>query len=110
MTDLEMTRLCAEAMKYEVFSTYVFADPAKSPHPNARCIWVREFHDPYDPLHDDPQAMELVKRFPRDCFLAFGAHCDEVGWEPLGLSLNRAIVECVAKLQSSKKMQKAKNK
>ena len=109
MTDLEMTRLCAEALGYFPIASAMQARGETEPK-----YWRygnREIAmSAYDPLHNDAQAMELVKRFPRDCFLAFGAHCDEVGWEPLGLSLNRAIVECVAKLQSSKNMQKAKAK
>jgi len=65
----------------------------------------------YDPLTDDAQAMALVKRFwlePR-----YNEHRDVPAWmvtpsykaEPCVIStdLNRAIVECVAKMQADNK-------
>ena len=55
MTDLEMTKLCAEAMGIKASD------------------WDNEYHGsippakpPYDPLLDDAQAMALVKRFCLD--------------------------------------------
>jgi hypothetical protein len=84
MTDPEMTKLCAKAMD---------VDPA----------W------PWRPLHDDAQAMTLVKKHqlrvhppeingsPRWWVLnneeTHGAESDD---------LNRAIVKCVAKMQAAK--------
>ena len=83
MTDLEMTRLCAEAMP--------------------------EWHpDSADPLHDDAQAMALVKKFhlyidgllTHDWTVALtrGAF----SYEALHKDLNRAIVEVIAKMQAGK--------
>ena len=69
----------------------------------------REVYD-YDPLHDDAQAMALVKRFK----LWTGYDDTDNGWKVrpwpylpnddgpygLGFDLNRAIVECVAQMQA----------
>jgi hypothetical protein len=96
MNDLELTYLCAEAMGF---------DPA---HYNDT------FHYPngsvFDPLHNDAQAMALVTKFE----LHLGYY--ENGWlvtkfglpvfresrtervETFNTNLNRAIVECVAKI------------
>ncbi len=94
MTDLEMTKLCAEAMGYEVLQKY-------PPHPSITAcplegyingIWSR-----YEPFVNDAQAMALVKKFHlqinwKGCWPAVGS------WEPVhGSDLNRAIVECAAK-------------
>jgi hypothetical protein len=99
MTDLEMTKLCAEAMGTP---PWVVGDQ----DPDSEWYW---------PLRHDRQAMALVKRFGLDIFAP--EECDE-GWgvtcqgdsvtrhfpnAPHGFSvtrpdLNRAIVECVAKM------------
>lgn len=96
MTDLEMTKLCAEAMG-----------------------WIekaRRYGMKIDPLHDDAQAMALVKKF----HISIGAPFpDTPQWEceiggrflPSGIKpfygwatkdLNRAIVMSVAKMQAYK--------
>jgi hypothetical protein len=92
MTDLEMTKLCAEAMGLK-------SRPTKHNDQD-----VLPMHDGYDPLHDDAQAMALVKEFNL-----------RIGWFPepgvagnwgaytYNADLNRAIVECVAKMQKEKK-------
>lgn len=87
MTDLEITKLCAEAMGYDK------TDP----------LGVALV---YDPLHDDAQAMAMVKKFKLDCF----ENLDEEGWivdagdgvHTKHIDLNRAICECVAKMQVTK--------
>jgi hypothetical protein len=107
MTDLEMTKLCAEAM-------------------GRRIEWIRGFdgavfvYDPqdpiiqedYDPLHDDAQVMALVKKFE----IAIWLGEDHVWFTSIEVSrppkewevrssnkaLNHAIVECVAKMQAAK--------
>lgn len=96
MTDLEMTRLCAEAMGdlclEHTEEGYLLSS-----------YWQRK----YDPIHDDAQAMALAKKFMLDVdFFSgtvsrdfsgeerFTTHSDE--------SINRAIVECVAKMQKAK--------
>ena len=104
MDDLEITRLCAEAMGLGpssdcVVSGVILKTP---PAPNT------SHH--YDPLHYDAQCMALVKRFrlrvnslkdvlwevetdPRDDLHQDVAHAD----------LNTAIVYCVAYMQAAKK-------
>jgi hypothetical protein len=81
MTDLELTKACVEV-----------------------------YFTGYDPLYNDAQAMALVKKFKLciDPFSEDGSNCWVV-WHPSkdvrnlgGLDLNRAIVECVAKLRSAK--------
>src|SRR5690348_14421110 len=59
MTDLEITRLCAEAMGYLV----EFA-PTELPIGIAMKGGGQASEDLYDPLHDDAQAMALVKKVP----------------------------------------------
>lgn len=90
MTDLEMTRLCAEAMELT---------------PLDRCDEFGD--DQYDPLTDDAQAMALVKRFGLDITrngptpedVAWFVDCGSIyAWEP---NLNRAIVTCVAQMQAN---------
>jgi hypothetical protein len=106
MTDLEMTKLCAEAMEepptlpgvssiWGVSITYV--------PENKTDVWIR---DSYRPLHDDAQAMALVKKFQPDIEAPFEGqpnwvvvHEDGSGASP---DLNRAICECVAKMQQAK--------
>ena len=100
MTDLEMTRLCAEAMGYYI----VYPDtclPLAVEERKGRNAML------YNPLHDDAQAMALVKKFN----LSVEVLSDETGvWMVVhpevgpfySHDLNRAIVECVAKMQESK--------
>ena len=99
MTDLEMTKLCAEAMGASS-DTEVVPDGDGG-------YWAL-----YNPLHDDAQAMALVKKFklalsaPSD-----GGHelwvCrkpwDHSGDYGFGVTPNRAIVESVAKMQANAK-------
>lgn len=96
MTDLEMTKLCAEAMGWNWKEHgSLFISSGTGP-------W-----EAYDPLHDDAQAMALVKKFdlmvspkllqrPR-WFVSDGT----LGRGGYSVDLNRAIVECVAKLQAA---------
>ena len=90
MNDLEMTKLCAEAMNLDVRVCEQFE---------------------YDPLHDDAQAMALVKKFCLDIecharnpiwtvIFDDNEHYSKVRECP---DLNRAIVECVAKLKANHK-------
>jgi hypothetical protein len=91
MTDLEMTKLCAEAMGISI-----------APWPNGGFRIVGQ-HRLYNPLHDDAQAMALVKRFKLQTlpnrahsgwWVAGGLPKDAIG----NPELNRAIVECVARM------------
>lgn len=111
MTDLEMTKLCADAMEigYKIIGDlYGDGDLLIAASPQG--------DDLFDPLRDDAQAMALVKRFhlavqppqfsrpPR-----WHVWIDvrgvgkslHIGVADV-LDLNRAIVECVAKMQASK--------
>jgi len=105
MTDLEMTRLCAEAMEPEFtgvgsssiwgYSTYWI---------NGEITKERFVRNTYDPLHDDAQAMALVKKF--DGVMLRNENnmyiCYLGPQKGRSDNLNRAIVECVAKMQKAK--------
>ncbi len=85
MNDLEITKLCAEAMGYTV-----------KPHPHrkfdSKYNWIVNGTN-WNPLINDAQAMALLKRFPIDCL---NAMCREGSKD-----FNRAICECVAKMATS---------
>lgn len=108
MTDLEITRLCAEAMGHTLVKEI-----------GIWCIPHPTWHDRdtsnksgalkvYDPLHDDAQAMALVKKLGLSLRLTDPDWWDV--WVPLhstayanNENLNRAICECVANMQKGKK-------
>jgi hypothetical protein len=106
MTDLEITRACAEAMGYEAKEWSIFTPSntiaARLPHSSR---W-----DEYNPLHDDAQAMALVKRFGLVCDPQHDGQdfAADPGWEVshpstgdelfISPDLNRAICEAVAKM------------
>lgn len=106
MTDLEMTKLCAEAMGLPLF----YPLGGESPHVRSLTNYDRDTSDErgplkhYWPLGNDAQAMTLVKRFKLECtspawadgnwVVAYGNQCV---WNKY---LNRAIVECVARMQA----------
>ena len=99
MTDLEMTRLCAESMgiTYRVHSGSIRI--WDTPRPSDGMIVSSK----YDPLHDDAQAMALVKKMD----VSVARHGDI--WCAVNLhsiaknaDLCRAIVECVAETQQAK--------
>ena len=96
MIDLEMTRLCAEAMGYTITEPSRLSAP--QPSPDAVRVFIgKKSAFWYRPLKDDAQAMALVKKFPMECSNVLEAFaCREVS------DLNRAIVECVAKMQQVK--------
>ncbi len=93
MTDLEITRLCAEAMNVKFWLA--------PDHPDCE----------YAPLHDDAQAMALVKKFNLELRFNSARVAGEC-WvvtpsyepEPFTYSdnLNRAICKCVAVMQKNK--------
>lgn len=101
MTDLEITKLCAEAMgKTIIWNDYLKLFQTGSGTNNTH-------H--FDPLHDDAQAMALVKKFK----IALGWN---PGWSAFDQSkgkwvyakdiddrenLNFAICLCVADMQAS---------
>ena len=80
MTDPEITKLCAEAMGFGTFKD-------------------DESPSGYNPLHDDAQAMALVKKFVRVI-----VRRKEGDWSinldgARNVNLNRAICETVAKMR-----------
>ena len=100
LSDLEMTKLCAEALgmpyitpsdDYDGRAGIMICDE----HGNARYT----FH----PLRDEGNAMRLVKQLGisinylrgSQCWIAIRAH----GYYEENYDLNRAIVECVARMQ-----------
>ncbi len=105
MTDLEMTRLCAEAMGYTPYESKF--NPGKIRVGGGGQV------DYYDPLHDDAHAMPLLL-----FLLTSGEKVvienNERGTRPILVfrntvyeifdtdKLRRAVVECVAKIQSGK--------
>lgn len=100
MTDLELTRLCAQAMGYEqrqVASIHSFQgyDAFETVDATGVVYW---------PLTNDVQAIALVKKFKLG--LAYSGYWSAYapGDSANGFStyLNRAIVECVAKMQAAK--------
>jgi len=93
MTDLEITRLRAKAMGYEVVQR-----TGRKEHG----WWAMELCKHYDPFHDDAQLMELVKKFPMECYPAITryAYLDPAKRE--AYDLNRDICECVAKVEGVK--------
>lgn len=97
MTDLEMTRLCAEAMG---FDNLVYSDGW--PFTYREAFGSVAMADKYTPLTNDAQAMALVKKFrlfidgSRESY--WQVHCAP-DYGSFNSDLNRAIVECVAKMR-----------
>ena len=98
MTDLEITRLCAEAIGN-----------------NFRRSIVHHYHNPYMvgyySLHTDEQAMALLKKFKLQIATFTGGwvvipcvaeRTVEYPFDIPNNNLNRAVVECVAKMQLEK--------
>jgi hypothetical protein len=106
MTTLEMTKLCAEAMGWSVKHNGVVHQGNIIIHPYI-CQRGDFNGTAYNPLHDDEQAMAMVKKF---LLGVFHSREDWVAHLPGGMTgvngssadLNRAIVECVAKMQKAK--------
>ena len=97
MTDLEITKLCAVAMGLDTKVAIPTIIPLVSGLRGSACY-------AYCPLHDDAQAMALVKKF----YLKLGPRTDN-SWcvrdksnsgviQADSYDLNRAICECVAKM------------
>jgi len=98
MTDLEMTKLCAEAMtgKATVCNGSIYAGEWKR---DGKTVWLDG--DLFDPLHDDAHAMALVKKFGLDISKR-GAIWTVMSPIAESSDLNRAIATCVAKAQTTK--------
>ena len=102
VTDLEITKLCAEAMGYK----FTRLNPYELSGILVNGIVDEESR--YDPIHDDAQAMALVKKFHvaigwnADQTPTWGAFRQDTKKWCVSLYLNRAICECVAKMQQAK--------
>jgi len=111
MTDLEITKLCAEAMGLRVIQV------RRADLRDAKDTSYFRFQDgpAYDPLHDDAQAMALVKKFgltldpsddkpPFEDWRVCAPPQEGQDWDSNSHAesrdLNRAICECVAKLSA----------
>lgn len=101
MTDLEITRLCAQAMGVDVH---------ESTFNSGRIgLFPRTGYE-YEPLHDDAECMAMVKKFriwimwdAEICNCSIAADDEEKdGFVTQGSDLNRAICECVAKFQQER--------
>lgn len=104
MTDLEATRLCAEAMGIHGVHEWEGKIYGRRPY------YMLGLPSLYDPLHDDAQCMALVKRFGLDMEWFFGFSPVPAVIVSGGkfasektCDLNRAVVYCVAKMQAAKK-------
>jgi hypothetical protein len=95
MTDLEMTKLCENAMGL---------DSTKEDARRKRLdgAWRTYQETEYDPLHDDAQAMALVKKFKLILARRHVMSDDNTVTVFRDQGENRAIVECVAKMQAAK--------
>lgn len=118
MTNLEITKLCAEAMDLDVVVHHADGYEDAIVTRSSAVYAFRSDTDEYDPLHDDAQAMALVKRFylmvtpifhrglGREWVVTFqgrrddGSSFDASAQDP---TFNRAIVECVAAMQKRAK-------
>lgn len=120
MTDLEMTKLCAEAMDIDVvehdgveYTDGSRGEPKMVTRNSANYAYIGDCSI-YDPIHDDAQAMALMRRF---ALAVWGADYAAGSWKwraesqipddkkhelGHGVTPNRAIVECVAKMQKAK--------
>jgi hypothetical protein len=103
--DLEMTKLCAVAIGLEVELVTHRGRGGRTPY--YRFDGTDSHRKIYDPLHNDAQAMALVKKFRLNIF----PPATLPNWQiwidtshDAGIEnpdLNRAIVECVAKMSRS---------
>lgn len=103
MNDMEMTRRVA--VKLDLPNISAFAGSVT--YLNANSGWPRV----YDPLHNDSQALALVKRF----HMSVTCHQDDIGGYDycatcgphqafVAHDLNRAIVQCAVKLFEDEKI------
>lgn len=113
MTDEQINRLCAEAMGWH---TGRLASKVVAYAVNDCAIIAGNDsggESVYDPLHDDAQAMALVKRFKLECYCETEQDdlwivapstvlLSHLGHDAQNTDLNRAICECVANMQQAK--------
>lgn len=110
ISDLEMTRLCSDAMGFTFHPVVTAGQLLVMRAPDRAGGFI------YDPLHNGAQCFELVERFnisiTRDHYITdvegelfwaaeFYERTTARIWEAMDLRLSRAIVECVAKMQAA---------
>ena len=105
LTDLEATRLCAEAMGYTVTP---HANRKFSPH----LMWIAN-GDNWNPLHDPAQAFALVENLRLNIMILDAIDGHAAGWWRVDsqdgdvtcrhADLKRAIVLCAARAQLARK-------
>ena len=123
MTDLEITKLCAEAMGWKHLGAIGHDQPEEHPtklwclsggndwwqNPEGSKVCGRCESIP-DPLHDDAQAMALVKKMRLSIVdpsrsisgKEWGVDGADDIYNAASDDLNRAICECIAKLRQAK--------
>ena len=103
MTDLEMTKLCAEAVGLHEMPRRTTDPQAKYPDSSLRMARGNKAAHWYDPLHDDAQIMALVKKL----HLSLATYAENPGiwevWVDINPdnwistnNLNRSVVKFVA--------------
>ena len=104
MTDLEITKRCAEAMGHE----YIYVGPEmciRTDKERDAYTKIPMYRTIYDPLHDDAQAMALVKKI--GLHIVYRAlhidtwRVDKADKYATANDLNYAICECVAKMKEA---------
>ena len=109
LTDLEISKRCAAAMGHE----YIYVGPElciRTDRERGAYTKIPLYRTIYDPLRDDAQAMALVKKFELEIIppplravhkwrvVTVRADTESGSAD----NLNRAICECVAKMQCDK--------
>ena len=114
MTDLDITRLCAEAMGWQRVRISALAVPGIHVDPPfiVGSLTGTSIDELYDPLHDDAQCMALIKRLdvalyrvgPYDWQASiWSRERTQLVWSTENVpDLNRVVCECVAKMQQAK--------
>lgn len=106
MTDLEMTRLCAEALMFSMWGALDYDEGSYvEVHADGTVeVLMNDGWDDYDPLTNSAQAWELVRRFRvgigwhqnSDCIATVETREIPAAGTP---DLNRAVVAIVAHMQ-----------
>lgn len=106
MTDHEMTRLCAEAMGYEIDDGPSNGGGVGNTGFDMLGRAVLDWHNGkfFAPLQDDADAMALVKKYATEIWKGRSEWRVAIDERFLTVSadLNRAICGCVAKMQAAK--------
>lgn len=107
MTDIEMTRLCAQALVY----TIITERQASKELDYDATILVKQILEPYCPLTNKAQAFDLIEKFhiviipglrtPKGR-APWHAEIKSPDWEAYDDDLKRAVVLSVAKMQKDK--------